>query len=180
MSRIGNKIIVLPEGVEVSINGGVATIKGKTGTQEVKFDSSLIGVEIKDSELKVTRVNDEKITKQLHGTTRALINNAVTGVSTGFKKELEIVGIGYHADLKGKDLVLTVGYSHPVTIKPLEGVTITVPDPNTVIVSGSNKFNVGQTAALIHDVRKPEPYKGKGIKYKNEYILRKEGKRAGA
>ena len=116
----------------------------------------------------------------MHGTTRALLHNAIVGCHDGFTKELEIVGIGYRAELKGTDLVLYVGYSHPVTIHPLEGVKISLKDPTHVIVTGSDKFKVGQVSALIHDTRKPEPYQGKGIKYKGEFIIRKEGKRAGA
>lgn len=180
MSRIGNKLITIPEGLNVSINGDIVDIKGKTGEDKIKFDTRYVNVEIKDNIVKVTRHNDEKHTKQIHGTTRALIYDAMVGCHEGFTKELEIVGIGYHAEMKGNDLVLHVGYSHPNTITPLEGVKISLKDPNHIVVSGTDKFKVGQISALIHDVRKPEPYQGKGIKYKGEVIIRKEGKRAGA
>ncbi len=180
MSRIGNKLIKIPEGLNVTLNGDVVDIKGKVGEDKVKFDKNYVDVEINDGIIKVTRKNEEKHTKQMHGTTRALLHNAIVGCHDGFTKELEIVGIGYRAELKGTDLVLYVGYSHPVTIHPLEGVKISLKDPTHVIVTGSDKFKVGQVSALIHDTRKPEPYQGKGIKYKGEFIIRKEGKRAGA
>lgn len=185
MSRIGNKLIPIVEGLEVKINAYNVEIKGKNGTDVVKYDPSRIKIEVEDNNIKVSRLNEEKHTKQLHGTTRALLNNAVVGCHEGYKKTLEIIGIGYHADMKGNDVVLNVGYSHPITISPLPGVTIKVietksKDVNSVVeVSGQDKFKVGQTAALIREVRRPEPYKGKGIRYKGEHILRKEGKRAG-
>jgi large subunit ribosomal protein L6 len=180
MSRIGNKLIKIPEGLNVSIDGDIVDIKGKIGEDKIKFDKNYVDVEINDGIIKVTRKNEEKHTKQMHGTTRALLHNAIVGCHDGFTKELEIIGIGYRAELKGEDLVLYVGYSHPVTIHPLEGVKITLKDPTHVSVTGSDKFKVGQVSALIHDTRKPEPYQGKGIKYKGEVIIRKEGKRAGA
>ena len=180
MSRIGNKLIKIPEGLNVSIDGDIVDIKGKVGEDKIKFDKNYVDVEINDGIIKVTRKNEEKHTKQMHGTTRALLHNAIVGCHDGFTKELEIIGIGYRAELKGEDLVLYVGYSHPVTIHPLEGVKITLKDPTHVSVTGSDKFKVGQVSALIHDTRKPEPYQGKGIKYKGEVIIRKEGKRAGA
>jgi len=180
MSRIGNKLIQVPTGLSVAINGDVVDIKGKVGEDKIKFDKDYVNVELSDGIIKVTRINDEKKTKQMHGTTRALLNDAIVGCATGFTKELEIIGIGYHAELKGNDIVLHVGYSHPVTINCLEGVKITLKDPNHITVFGSDKFKVGQISALIHDTRRPEPYGGKGIKYKGEYIIRKEGKRAAA
>lgn len=185
MSRIGNKLIPLEEGVTVTVNGGVVTIKGAKGEDTVKFNPDLISVEIKDNNIHVTRANDEKATKQMHGTIRALINNAVHGCHKEFVKILDIIGIGYRAEIKGRDVVLNVGYSHPVTISPLEGVEVKVFDAKikevncSIEVRGIDKFKVGQTAALIREVRPPEPYKGKGIKYRDEHILRKEGKRAG-
>jgi len=185
MSRIGKKLIPIKEGIEVTINPDNVLIKGKNGTDTIKYDPKRIKVEVEDNNIKVTRFNEEKHTKQLHGTTRALINNAVNGVSEGYTKILEIIGIGYHADMKGKDVVLNVGYSHPITISPLDGVTIKIlenksKEINSIIeVSGQDKFKVGQVAALIREVRKPEPYQGKGIRYRGERILRKEGKRAG-
>lgn len=185
MSRIGKKLIPIIEGVTVDIKEGFVDIKGKNGEDTIKFDPNLIKVEVEEGNIKVSRLNEEKHTKQLHGTIRALINNAVTGVSHGYTKVLEIIGIGYHADMAGKDVILTVGYSHPVKISPMEGVTIKIlenksKEINSVIeVSGSDKFKVGQVAAQIREIRKPEPYKGKGIRYRGEHILRKEGKRAG-
>ena len=180
MSRVGNKLIQIPEGTTVTVNGNLVEVKGKLGEEKVTFDNSVITIEIKDNIIKFVRANEEKHTKQLHGTTRALVNNAVVGCSVGFVKELEIIGIGYKAEIKGKDLVLNIGYSNPVTITPLEGVTIECKDANNIAVKGSNKFKVGQVAALIRDVRRPEPYLGKGIRYKGEVVLRKEGKRATA
>ena len=180
MSRIGNKLIKIPAGLTVSLNGNVVDIKGKVGEDKIEFDKNYVNIEIKDGIIKVTRVNDLKKTKQIHGTTRAILNDAIVGCSSGFTKELEIVGIGYHAELSGADIVLHVGYSHPVTIKCLEGVKISLKDPNHISVFGSDKFKVGQVSALIHDTLQPEPYGGKGIKYKGEIIIRKEGKRAAA
>lgn len=179
MSRIGNKLIPLVEGVTVNINSDSVEVKGKNGEDKVSYDPKLIKIEVVDNHIRLTRLNEEKHTKQLHGTTRALLNNAIVGCTEGFSKQLEIIGIGYKAELKGKNVVLYMGYANPVTIEPLEGVTITLKDPTHITVSGNDKFRVGQTAALIRNVRKPEPYLGKGIKYKGEFILRKEGKRAG-
>ena len=185
MSRIGKKLIPIIDGVTVEIKENYVDVKGKNGEDKIYFDPSLITVEIEDKVIKVSRLNEEKHTKQLHGTTRALLNNAIVGCHTGYTKILEIIGIGYHADMKGNDVVLNVGYSHPITISPLPGVTIKVlenksKDINSIVeVSGQDKFKVGQTAALIREVRRPEPYKGKGIRYRGEHILRKEGKRAG-
>ena len=179
MSRIGKKLIPIIDGVTVEIKENYVDVKGKIGVDIFYFDPSLISVDIEDKVIKVSRLNEEKHTKQLHGTTRALINNAIIGCHDGFTKELEIVGIGYRAEMRGTNLVLHVGYSHENVITPLEGVTIKCADANHVSVTGSDKFKVGQTAALIRNTRKPEPYGGKGIKYKGEHILRKEGKRAG-
>ena len=179
MSRIGNKLIPLIEGVEVTVNAGSVNVKGKLGEHTITFDPALIGVVVEDGHVKVTRANEEKHTKQLHGTTRALINNAMIGVSKGFEKDLEIIGIGYRAEMRGTNLVLHVGYSHENVIEPLEGVKISCKDTTHVHVEGNDKFSVGETAALIRNTRRPEPYLGKGIKYKGEFILRKEGKRAG-
>ena len=185
MSRIGNKLIPLEEGVTVTIEEGVVSVKGAKGEDKVTYDPNLIGVELIDNNIKVTRKNEEKATKQLHGTIRALINNAVYGCQHEFVKILDIIGIGYRAEVKGDAVVLNVGYSHPVTIKALEGVTLKVLDSKvkdvnaSIEVRGIDKIKVGQTAALIRDVRRPEPYKGKGIRYRDEKVLRKEGKRAG-
>ena len=178
MSRIGNKPIAIPTGVEVTINGSTVTTKGPKGTLTKTFQP-IIGIEVKDNFINVTRPNEEKATKQLHGTTRAILATMVEGVNAGYKKTLSIVGIGYRASMQGKDLVLSVGYSHPVVIKPLEGSAISVVNPNEVEVIGCDKQIVGQVAAEIRRVREPEPYLGKGISYKGEHIRRKEGKKAG-
>lgn len=179
MSRIGNKIIPITEGVTVTVSANNVEVKGKNGTLNVPFNPSLIKVEVEDGHVKVSRLNEEKHTKQLHGTIRALIHNAVVGSHDGFTKELEIVGIGYRAEMKGESVVLYVGHANSHQIDPLPGVKISCKDANHISVTGADKFAVGQTAALIRNVRRPEPYKGKGIKYKGEVILRKEGKRAG-
>ncbi len=178
MSRIGNKTITIPAGVEVSIaQGNEVTVKGPKGTLTRQFNQDL-GITVEDGILKVTRPNEEKHTKQLHGTTRALINNMVEGVHEGFKRELEIVGIGYRAAVAGNKLTLNIGFSHPIEFTAEEGLTITCPTPTTVVVEGIDKQRVGELAANIRAARKPEPYKGKGIRYKGEHIRRKEGKTA--
>ena len=178
MSRIGNKTITIPAGVEITINdGNEVTVKGPKGTLTRQFNPAM-DIKCEDGTVKVSRPNEAKHTKQLHGTTRALLHNMVVGVHEGFAKELEIVGIGYKAEMKGNQLVLTVGYSHPITFDIEEGLTVTVPKPNQIKVEGIDKQRVGELAANIRAVRKPEPYKGKGIKYKDEHIRRKEGKTA--
>lgn len=179
MSRIGNKTITVPAGVEITITGSnEVTVKGPKGTLTRQF-SPLIGIKVEDGVVTCTRANEEKHTKQLHGTTRALLNNMIEGVHTGFTKVLEIVGIGFKAALSGNKLVLNVGYSHPVEFVAEEGVKIEVPSATEVRVSGIDKQRVGELAANIRATRKPEPYKGKGIRYKGEQIRRKEGKTAG-
>ena len=179
MSRIGNKIITLPEGVSVNVAAGnVVTVTGPKGTLTKQFYDKLT-IEVNDNVLKVARPDDEKKTKQLHGTTRALLNGMVEGVHTGFKKELEIKGIGYRAQLVGNNVVLSVGYSHQVTVEPVAGVKFEVPSQTEIIVSGIDKEMVGQMAAQIRDARRPEPYSGKGVMYKGERIRRKVGKKAG-
>ena len=177
MSRIGLKPVVLPAGVTVENKDCVVTVKGAKGELSVALPAN-VSVEVEDGTLHVRRATEEQHNVMMHGTARANIANAVKGVSEGFKKELEINGIGYHAAIKGTNLVLTVGYSHDVVIEPLPGVKISCPDETHIVVEGVDRQKVGQTAALIHDVRRPEPYKGKGIKYKDEVIIRKEGKRA--
>ena len=157
MSRIGRKPIIIPEGVNVAIEGSTVTVKGPKGELTKTFNP-LVSIEANEKEILVTRPNDEKFSKQLHGTVRAVVNGMVEGCHTGFKKELNIKGIGYRAGMKGTAVELVVGYSHPVIIEPLPGVKIEVPNPNTIIVSGCNKETVGQVAAEIRDVRRPEPY----------------------
>lgn len=177
MSRIGNKHISIPAGVTVEVNANVATVKGAKGTLEVAINNG-ISVEIDGATIVVKRANDQKQTKQNHGTTRANLNNAIIGVSQGFKKSLEMRGIGYKAVMKGDAVELWAGYSHTVVIAPEKGVKISLPSATEIDVEGIDKQAVGQTAALIRDVRGPEPYLGKGIRYKGEYVATKEGKRA--
>ena len=178
MSRVGKKPIVLPAGVTVTNNNNVVTVTGPKGTLTKTFDK-VITINVEGNKVTCTRPNDEIKSRALHGTTRALLNSMVVGVSEGFKKELEIVGIGYRAAMRGEQIVLNMGYSHEVVLTPEPGVKITCPDATHIVVEGIDAQTVGQTAAVIRDVRRPEPYKGKGIKYKGEFILRKEGKRAG-
>ncbi len=175
MSRIGRLPITVPAGVDVTIDGNNVTVKGAKGTLTGTFNSN-ITVALDGGVVTVTRPNDQKENRALHGLTRTLIANMIEGVSNGFKKELEIVGIGYRCALQGKDLVLNVGYSHQVVMTPPEGVTVEVPAPNKIIVNGYDKQKVGQFAAEVRGVRPPEPYKGKGIKYVDEVVRRKEGK----
>jgi len=178
MSRIGNKTITIPAGVEITVSAGnEVTVKGPKGTLTRQF-SPLIGINTENGEVTCTRANEEKHTKQLHGTTRALINNMIVGCHEGYAKTLEIEGIGYRAALEGKNLTLNLGYSHSITYTPEEGIDIQVPNANTIIVSGIDKQRVGEVSAVIRGYRKPEPYKGKGIHYKGEHIRRKEGKTA--
>ena len=178
MSRIGKKPIAIPSGVEVKIENNLVTVKGPKGSLTKKFYDKLT-ISVNENVLKITRPDDEKATKQLHGTTRALLNGMVEGVHQGFTKKLEIKGIGYRAQLKGNDIVLNIGYSHPVTINAVEGIKFEVPSQTEINVSGIDKQKVGQMAAVIRSVREPEPYGGKGIMYKGERVRRKVGKKAG-
>ena len=177
MSRIGNKPITVPGGVEVTLNGIHITVKGPKGTLERDIHSN-IKVSIVDKTIKVERPDDEPQNRSLHGLTRTLINNMINGVCNEYKRELEINGVGYRAQKKGNKLVMNLGYSHPVEIDPPEGITFDVPAPNQIIVRGIDKEVVGQTAAVIRTKRPPEVYRGKGIKYVEEHIRRKEGKKA--
>ena len=179
MSRIGKKPVEIPKGVTVNLDGNQIRVKGPKGELFKSLHPS-IKTEIIEGELRVTRPNDMKEMRSLHGLTRALIQNMVVGVTESYKKSLEIVGVGYKAELKGKNLLLNIGYSHPIYFVPPEDVKIEVPAPTQIIISGNDKELVGLVAAKIRSFRKPEPYKGKGIKYSDEHIIRKAGKTAGA
>jgi large subunit ribosomal protein L6 len=178
MSRIGRKPIAIPGGVTVTVDGSTVKVKGPKGELARTFEPS-IKVRVENNEVLVERPNDEKRERALHGLTRALIANMVTGVTDGFKKTLEIVGVGYRAEKKGKNLVVSVGYSHPVNYPEPDGITLTTPAPTTIVVEGVDKQKVGQVAAELRDFRPPEPYKGKGIRYQGEQVRRKAGKTAG-
>lgn len=177
MSRIGKKPIEIKD-VTVTINGNIIKVKGKQGELETEFNP-LVEVLTENNELIVRRKDDAKKSRALHGLTRALIQNMVKGVTEGFSKTLDIVGVGYRAELKGSNLLMNIGYSHPIYFIPPEKIKLEVPQPTQIIVSGIDKELVGLVAAKIRSFRKPEPYKGKGIKYNNEQILRKAGKTAG-
>lgn len=175
MSRIGRAPIGIPAGVDVSINGNVITVKGPKGTMETAFHKEM-AVTVEDGQILVARPSEMKKHKSLHGLTRTLISNMVEGVTNGFKKELEINGVGYRAAKQGNELVMNLGYSHQVIMPEIDGISIEVPGPNKIIISGIDKQKVGQFAAEVREKRPPEPYKGKGIKYVGERIIRKEGK----
>lgn len=175
MSRIGNKVITIPAGVEVNINDNFATVKGPKGELKQQFDKDMT-FNIEGSEITVVRPSDSKRHRTVHGTTRAILANMIEGVSAGFKKELELIGVGYRAQMQGKKLVLSVGYSHPVEFEEIEGIKLGVEGNTKVSIEGINKEVVGQYAAKVRAVRPPEPYKGKGIRYVGEYVRRKEGK----
>ena len=174
MSRVGNNPIALPAGVEVTV-GDEVTVKGPKGTLTSSFDQR-ITVSVEDGVVSLARSDDERDSRALHGLSRALLANMVVGVSEGYSKELRTEGVGYRANLQGKRLELQVGFSHPVHIQAPDGITFEVPEPTRIIVSGIDKQKVGQIAADIRRVRPPEPYKGKGIRYTNEYVRRKAGK----
>ncbi len=178
MSRIGRKPIAIPSGVTVEISpGGSVTVTGPLGTLSQRVPARM-AIAQEDGVVTVTRPTERGEDRALHGLTRTLVANMVEGVTNGFEKHLEIQGVGYRAQLKGSELELAVGFSHPVTITPREGITFDVPQPTQVIVKGTDKQIVGQTAAEIRKVRPPEPYKGKGIRYQGEHVRRKVGKRA--
>ena len=179
MSRIGRAPIAVPAGVTVTLGeGNVVTVKGPKGTLTQTMHPDMI-IKFEDNVITVARPSEEKAHKSLHGLTRSLINNMVVGVTEGYSKELEVNGVGYRAAKQGKQLVMNLGYSHQVIMDEIEGITIDVPSPNKIIISGPNKQVVGQFAAEVREKRPPEPYKGKGIKYATEYIRRKEGKAGG-
>ena len=179
MSRIGLKHIDIPTGVTVAVEGKSITVKGPKGTLSVPLADGIVP-HIEENIIKFTRENEKKQTKQNHGTVRANVHNAIVGVSEGYKKTLEMIGIGYKAQMQGTNVVLWAGYSHTITITPNEGVTISCVSATEIAVEGIDKQAVGQTAARIREVRPPEPYLGKGIRYKGEHIVTKEGKRATA
>ena len=178
MSRIGRKPIELPAGVEFKVDGNTVTVKGPKGTLTQNVHP-LIGVEVEGNVVHVTRPNDEKEARSLHGMTRTLLHNMVIGVTDGFKKELEVNGVGYRVQKQGKDLVMNLGYSHQVIVSEIPGITIEAPSANQIVISGTDKQLVGRFAAEVREKRPPEPYKGKGIKYADEHIRRKEGKAGG-
>lgn len=178
MSRIGNKVIQVPAGVTVSISPeNYAVVKGPKGQLEFQFNKKL-DINLKGNEITISRPNDEIFTRKIHGTTRALLANMVTGVSVGFKKQLEIRGVGYRAALQGNVVNLSMGYSHPVNLEIPAGVTVSIPKNTDVIIEGIDKQVVGEFAAKIRSIRKPEPYLGKGIRYVDEFVPRKAGKTA--
>ena len=175
MSRIGNKPITIPEGVEVTLDGNMITVKGPKGTLKREIHKNM-NVALEGSVINISRPDDEPLNRSLHGLTRTLINNMIIGVKEEFKRELEINGVGYRAQKQGNKLVMNLGYSHPVEMDAPEGITFDVPNPNQIIVRGIDKELVGQTAAVVRTKRPPEVYRGKGIKYAEEVIRRKEGK----
>lgn len=178
MSRIGKKIIEIPKGVTVTLDGNAIRVKGPKGELSKVLHSNM-KIEMKDSEIQVTRPDDLKTNRALHGLTRALIQNMINGVTKGYSKTLDIVGVGYKAEQKGNNLLLNIGYSHPIYFIPPDGVKVESNTPTQIVISGIDKQLVGQVAAKIRSIRKPEPYKGKGIKYSDEHIVRKAGKTAG-
>lgn len=178
MSRVGRAPIPVPKGVEVKIEGTQITVKGPKGTLE-RVISETISISEQDGNLIVERADDDRNSRALHGLTRSLVNNMVVGVSEGFRKDLDIIGVGYRATAKGPNkLELALGFSHPVNVEAPDGITFEVPAPTNVAVIGIDKELVGQVAANIRAIRKPEPYKGKGVRYRDEYVMRKAGKAA--
>ncbi len=178
MSRIGKKTIVIPKGVTVTQKGQALKVNGPKGELETTFHSN-ISFEIKDSQIFVKRPDDLKLNKALHGLSRALLQNMINGVTNAYTKTLDIVGVGYRAELKGKNLLINIGYSHPIYFIPPDGITLQTPVQTQIVISGIDKQLVGLVAAKIRSIRLPEPYKGKGIKYSDEHIIRKAGKTAG-
>lgn len=175
MSRVGKKPILVPSGVEVSISGQTVAVKGPRGRLERTF-ADRIDLRIDDGTITLDRKDETRESRALHGLSRALLANMVTGVADGFRRELAIVGVGYRAILKGSDLEMQLGFSHPVNVPAPEGITFEVPEPTRIIISGIDKEQVGQVAADIRKLRPPEPYKGKGVRYSNEQVRRKAGK----
>ena len=177
MSRIGKKPITIPAGVEVKVNGNEVTVKGPKGELKNTFNADM-AIAMEGNEITVTRPTDNKEHRALHGLTRTLIANMIEGVANGYSKTLEVNGVGYRVQKQGKILVMNLGFSHQVIVEEVPGITIEVPSPNQIVISGADKQQVGQFAAEVREKRPPEPYKGKGIKYADEHIRRKEGKAA--
>lgn len=177
MSRIGKKLITLPGGVTVTVSNGLVTVKGKNGELKEKLHAN-VGIEIKGSEVTITRKTEERANRAIHGTTRANVANMIKGVSEGFSKKLDLVGVGYKAEMKGKNLALALGFSHPILFRAPEPIKIETPTPTSIIISGYDKQLVGLVAAKIRSFKEPEPYKGKGVKYDGEVLRRKAGKTA--
>ena len=177
MSRIGKKPITIPAGVEVKVNGNEVTVKGPKGELKNTFNADM-AIAMEGNAITVTRPTDNKEHRALHGLTRTLIANMVEGVANGYSKTLEVNGVGYRVQKQGKNLVMNLGFSHQVIVEEVPGITIEVPSPNQIVISGADKQQVGQFAAEVREKRPPEPYKGKGIKYADEHIRRKEGKAA--
>ena len=175
MSRIGRKPIVIPAGVEVKVDGQTVTVKGPKGTLTKIFHPNM-EIKVEGAEIKVERPNDEQLNRSLHGLTRTLVANMVEGVSKGFSKELDVIGVGYRVQKQGKELVMNLGFSHKVIMPEVPGITIDCPSANKIVISGPDKQQVGQFAAEVREKRPPEPYKGKGIRYTGEYVRKKEGK----
>ena len=175
MSRIGRKPVVIPEGVTVTVDGNHVTVKGPKGTLDSTIHP-MMQIAVQGNEVVVTRPNDDKEARSLHGLSRTMIANMVEGVTNGYKKELEIQGVGYRAQKQGKNLVMNLGFSHQVIVPEIDGITIDVPDVTKIVINGIDKQKVGQFAAEVREKRPPEPYKGKGIRYVDEHVIRKEGK----
>ena len=175
MSRIGRKPIVIPAGVEVKVDGQTVTVKGPKGTLTKSFHPNM-EIKVEGAEIKVERPNDEQLNRSLHGLTRTLVANMVEGVSKGYSKELDVIGVGYRVQKQGKELVMNLGFSHKVIMPEVPGITIDCPSANKIVISGPDKQQVGQCAAEVREKRPPEPYKGKGIRYTGEYVRKKEGK----
>ena len=175
MSRIGRKPINIPAGVTVTADANVVTVKGPKGTLTQSFHPNMT-ISVEGNEILVTRPNDDKENRSLHGLTRTLVHNMVVGVTEGYKKELHVNGLGYRVQMQGKNLVMNLGYSHQVIVPSIDGITIECPTPNKIVISGADKQAVGQFAAEVREKRPPEPYKGKGIRYTGEFVRHKEGK----
>ncbi len=177
MSRVGKYPVIVPQGTTVVIENNIITAKGKLGELKFQFDVSHVATKLEDNKIVVTPLSETKTSRTLWGTTRAQINTLVKGVSEGFTKNLELLGVGYKARVQGRDLVLSLGFSHDINFTTPQGITITCPTPTQVSIFGADKQLVGQVAAEIRKYRKPEPYKGKGVKFEGEYVRRKEGKK---